>query len=69
MDERKIHKPRPDWRGAPNMPSYETARASFSWEAAERELAGLPNGRGLNIAHEAVDRHCHRDARAGLPPG
>ncbi|KFE67059.1 acetate--CoA ligase [Hyalangium minutum] len=57
MDERMIRKLHPDWRGAPNMPSYEAARASFSWEAAERELAGLPDGRGLNIAHEAVDRH------------
>jgi acetyl-CoA synthetase len=27
------------------------------WEAARGDLAGLPNGRGLNIAYEAVDRH------------
>ena len=33
------------------------ARAAFSWEAARRELDGLPGG-GLNIAYEAVDRHC-----------
>jgi len=33
------------------------ARAEFSWASAERELDGLPGGRGLNIAHEAVDRH------------
>ena len=25
--------------------------------AARRELGGLPDGRGLNIAHEAIDRH------------
>jgi acetyl-CoA synthetase len=31
-------------------------RESFSWVAARRELDGLPGGRGLNIAHEAVDR-------------
>src|SRR5690606_34245030 len=30
---------------------------SFSWDAARRELDGLPGGGGLNIAHEAVDRH------------
>ena len=36
---------------------YETVRAAFSWERARAELAGLPDGRGLNIAHEAVDRH------------
>ncbi|WP_114966117.1 acetate--CoA ligase [Alkalilacustris brevis] len=32
------------------------ARAAFSWEDARRRLAGLPGG-GLNIAHEAVERH------------
>ncbi len=41
----------------PNLQDYEQARASFSWEEARRELEGLPEGRGLNIAHEAVDRH------------
>jgi acetyl-CoA synthetase len=30
---------------------------SITWDAARRELDGLPGGRGLNIAHEAVDRH------------
>jgi len=38
------------------MGDYERARASFSWSAARAELDGLPGG-GLNIAHEAVDRH------------
>jgi acetyl-CoA synthetase len=42
---------------APNLVDYERARAEFSWEAARRELSGLPDGRGLNIAHEAIDRH------------
>lgn len=42
---------------APNMSDYETERAAFSWEGARRALDGLPDGRGLNIAHEAVDRH------------
>jgi acetyl-CoA synthetase len=41
----------------PNIVDYETARASFSWDAARGRLDGLPGGRGLNIAHEAVDRH------------
>ncbi|HEU4974817.1 MAG TPA: acetate--CoA ligase [Baekduia sp.] len=40
----------------PNMPSYDEARAAFSWAAARAELDGLPGG-GLNIAHEALDRH------------
>ena len=38
------------------MPAYERARAEFSWAGARARLAGLPGG-GLNIAHEAVDRH------------
>ncbi|MHB1570235.1 MAG: acetate--CoA ligase [Solirubrobacteraceae bacterium] len=38
------------------MDDYERARARFSWEAARERLDGLPGG-GLNIAHEAVDRH------------
>jgi len=42
---------------APNLTDYERARAEFSWAEARRQLDGLPEGRGLNIAHEAVDRH------------
>ena len=49
---------------APNMPDYERARGEFSWDSARRALDGLPGGRGLNIAHEAVDRHA-RGGRAG----
>jgi acetyl-CoA synthetase len=29
----------------------------FNWSDARKLLDGLPQGRGLNIAHEAVDRH------------
>ncbi|MEW6210053.1 MAG: acetate--CoA ligase [Acidobacteriota bacterium] len=46
-----------DWAVTPNLGDYEQARASFSWEEARREFEGLPAGRGLNIAHEAIDRH------------
>jgi len=42
---------------APNLVNYDQARRAFSWAAARRELSGLPDGGGLNIAHEAVDRH------------
>jgi acetyl-CoA synthetase len=52
-----IAKPRSGWRVTPNLADYETVRGSFTWEDARRELDGLPGGRGLNIAHEAVDRH------------
>ena len=41
----------------PNMQDYQATRASFSWERAREGLDGLPGGRGLNIAHEAIDRH------------
>jgi acetyl-CoA synthetase len=41
----------------PNLPDYEAMVRDFSWERIrEEELDGLPGGRGLNIAHEAVDR-------------
>jgi acetyl-CoA synthetase len=46
-----------DWAVAPNLRDYEQARRTFSWEEARRDLDGLPGGHGLNIAHEAVDRH------------
>jgi acetyl-CoA synthetase len=41
----------------PNLQDYEQVRAAFSWAQAREDLDGLPAGRGLNIAHEAVDRH------------
>ena len=37
--------------------SYDDVRAGFSWAEARSRLSGLPDGHGLNIAHEAVDRH------------
>ena len=41
----------------PNVLDYDTELARFTWDQARRRLDGLPGGRGLNIAHEAVDRH------------
>lgn len=35
----------------------------FSWEDIRSELEGLPQGKGLNIAHETVDRHAHGPLR------
>ena len=40
----------------PNLGDYARERKIFSWSESRRALAGLPGG-GLNIAHEAVDRH------------
>jgi acetyl-CoA synthetase len=44
-------------RVTPNLADYAAASSTFSWERARRELDGLPGDAGLNIAHEAVDRH------------
>jgi acetyl-CoA synthetase len=41
---------------APNLADHAAVCAAFSWDQARSRLAGLPGG-GLNIAHEAVDRH------------
>ena len=52
-----IVKPRGGWSVTPNLLDYERTCAEFSWAAARAELSGLPGGRGLNIAWEAVGRH------------
>ncbi|HSG41099.1 MAG TPA: AMP-binding protein, partial [Thermoanaerobaculia bacterium] len=64
----RIVKPPAALRVPPNLDDYERVRASFSWEAARRELDGLPGDAGLNIAHEAVTRHATgpRSAHAAL---
>jgi len=41
----------------PNLVDYDAACAAFTWDEGRRALSGLPGGRGLNIAYEAVDRH------------
>jgi acetyl-CoA synthetase len=54
-----IQKSPTDWAVPPNLIDYDQARREFSWEQARSELDGLPSGQGLNIAHEAVDRHAN----------
>jgi len=61
-----LPKPRSGWTVVPNLVDYERTRAEFSWAAARRSLDGLPGGTGLNIAHEAVDRHAHGARAAHL---
>ncbi len=48
---------RPSSGGRFNLADYDQAVREFSWDKARAELDGLPGGRGLNICHEAVDRH------------
>jgi acetyl-CoA synthetase len=57
-----LRKARGDLAVPPNLADYESACRGFSWEAARRSLDGLPGG-GLNIAHEALDRHLSGPAR------
>jgi len=52
-----IRKSSKSWIVQPNLLDYEATCAGFSWEESRHELDGLPGGKGLNIAHEAVDRH------------
>jgi acetyl-CoA synthetase len=52
-----IEKRKRGWKITPNLVDYQQTVAEFSWEKARREVDGLPNATGLNIAYEAVDRH------------
>ncbi|MGB8719204.1 MAG: acetate--CoA ligase, partial [Desulfobacterales bacterium] len=52
-----IKKPIDSWGTPPNLLDYAQTCSAFSWDDVRRELDGLPGGGGLNIAHEAVDRH------------
>jgi acetyl-CoA synthetase len=60
MREAILRKSARDLRVRPNLDPEQAAR--FEWRQARAELAGLPGG-GLNMAHEAVDRHA-QGARA-----
>ena len=45
------------FRVTPNLTDYAAAHAGSPWHEARSAMTGLPDGAGLNIAHEAVDRH------------
>ena len=55
MEWERICKRPEDYTGA-NLADYEQYSGTFTWAQARALLDGLPGG-GLNIAHEAVDRH------------
>jgi acetyl-CoA synthetase len=59
-DTRMIQKDLTRMRVQPNMLDYERTCRDFSWDSVGAGLDGLPDGRGLNIAYEAVDRHVAR---------
>jgi acetyl-CoA synthetase len=54
---RRITKQVESLRPPPNLSDYEAICRHFRWDAARALLDGLPGGAGLNIAHEAIDRH------------
>ncbi len=45
------------------MLDYQQVCANFSWDSIRSELDGLPGNAGLNIAHEAIDRHANGKRR------
>jgi acetyl-CoA synthetase len=55
MQWERIQKRPGDYAGA-NLRDYRQSAEGFSWTQARSLVDGLPGG-GLNIAHEAVDRH------------
>jgi hypothetical protein len=55
MEWEQIRK-RPEDFACANLQNYERCVGTFSWAQARGLLDGLPGG-GLNVAHEAVDRH------------
>lgn len=63
MDWTPITKSLHEWRVPPHLQDYKTTYAAFSWDTMRRELDGLPQGAGLNMAHEAVDRHASGERR------
>src|SRR5687768_100308 len=54
------------WSVPPHLQDYQTTYSAFSWDAIRSELDGLPGGAGLNMAHEAVERHANGDRRDAL---
>ncbi len=58
MEEKWIEKREEDFAVRPNLTDYEEACETFRWEEVAQEFDWLPSG-GLNIAHEAIDRHAN----------
>jgi len=57
MHSDRIVKNLQDFAVAPNLLDYARTRAGFSWERAASAIAGLPDGAGINLGYETVDRH------------
>jgi len=58
MEERRVEKKLESFSVQPNMTDYRSTYDGFDWESISSMFEGLPSG-GLNIAHEAIDRHAN----------
>ncbi len=58
MDKMWIEKNIDNFPFEPNLVDYEHVYREFHWEDVAKEFEGAPLG-GLNIAHEAIDRHAN----------
>jgi acetyl-CoA synthetase len=57
MEAKTPDKKRERRTARPNLENYNELYEAFSWQSAWEDIDGLPGRRGVNIAHEAVDRH------------
>lgn len=63
MDYAAITKPKlAEMSIMPNLTDYAAARRDFSWDQVPSFFEGLEGG-GLNLAHEAIDRHANGSKR------
>ena len=51
---------------APNLKNYDELYEEFSWRKEQAFLYGLPDGKGLNIAYEAIDRHADNHLKSTI---
>lgn len=47
----------------PNLTDYNKLYQNYDWQKEQGQLSGLPGGIGLNIAHEAIDRHAGNEMK------
>ncbi|MDP3465683.1 MAG: acetate--CoA ligase [Sulfuricurvum sp.] len=58
MKKNWIEKKAEDVTVPPNLMDYQKVYQSFQWDSVSKQFEGLPST-GLNIAHEAIDRHAN----------
>ena len=58
MQKNWIEKKVDDFSISPNIIDYSQVYKTFKWDDVASNFQGLPSG-GLNIAHEAIDRHAN----------